>query len=569
VQLRRREREQVRKKRGVTHYRYFGRYREIASVLVKYGFGDLLSTLNIENVLKLSSKLFGTKRRYIQKMPRWERVRLALEELGPTFIKLGQFASNRPDILPAELVAVLETLQDKVAPFSQKESCAIVEGELKKPLSELFAHFEPAPFASASMAQVHRAQLCDGTLVAVKVQRPRIAELINVDLEIMYTLARLIERHIYGAQYFNPVQLVDEFSGAIRKELDFNTEALHFDHFRRNFENNPSVHIPLVFHDFTSSKVLTTEFIDGIKVTNIDELTASGLDPKEIASIGVNVVLTQIFDHGFFHADPHPGNILIEPDNVLCFLDLGMVGILTPSSRGYLSSIIIGIVSRDPKRIVRTFSAISGQQIKRSDDLEYALTELIEEYASKSLGAINIGEMLSRLTHILITFRIKLIPGFYLLVKALVTMEGVGSKLDPDFNMLEHLEPFASKLVHEEFSPLRAAQTAFQTAHDFFYLLRDLPAESRDILQLIKSGKAHIEFEHRGLDPMLRKLDQVTNRLVFGVVLAALVVGSSIVVHADVRPHFNGISIIGLGGYIIAGFMAFMLLVSILRHEKM
>lgn len=558
-----------KKRGGVGSYRYFGRYREIASVLVKYGFGDLISRVNIENVLVQSGRLFGVKRRRIQKMSRWERVRLAIEELGPTFIKLGQFASNRPDILPAELIAALETLQDKVAPFSQKESRAIVESELKKPLRELFAHFEPAPFASASMAQVHKARLCDGTLVAVKVQRPRIAELISVDLEIMYTLARLIEKHIYGAQYFNPVQLVDEFSGAIRKELDFNTEAIHFDHFRRNFEDNPSVHIPLVFHKFTSGKVLTTEFIDGIKVTDIDELTAAGLDPKEIAAIGVDVVLTQIFEHGFFHADPHPGNILIEPGNVLCFLDLGMIGILTPSSRGYLSSIIIGIVSRDPKRIVRTFNEISGQQIKHGDDLEYALTELIEEYAAKSLGTINIGEMLSRLTNILITFHIKLIPGFYLLVKALVTMEGVGSKLDPDFNMLEHLEPFANKLVHEQFSPLRVAQTAFQTANDFFYLLRDLPSESRDIIQLVKSGKAHIEFEHRGLDPVLKKLDQVTNRLVFGVVLAALVVGSSIVVHSNVRPHFNGISIIGLGGYIIAGFMAFMLLLSILRHEKM
>ncbi|MDR0306483.1 MAG: hypothetical protein LBI42_06570, partial [Chitinispirillales bacterium] len=372
-----------------------------------------------------------------------------------------------------------------------------------------------------------------------------------------------------GAQYFNPVQLVDEFSGAIRKELDFNTEAMHFDHFRNNFEGDPSVHIPIVFHKLTSRRVLVTEFINGIKVTKTDELIAAGFEPRKIASAGANAVLKQIFEHGFFHADPHPGNILIEPGNVLCFLDLGMIGILTPSSRGYLSSIIVGVVQRDPRRIVRTFNEISGQQIKRGDDLEYALTELIEEYAAKSLGEVNIGEMLNSLTNILISFRIKLIPGFYLLVKALVTMEGVGSKLDPEFNMLEHLEPFASKLIHEQFSPLHIAQTTLQTAQDFFYLLRDLPSESRDILQLIKSGKAHIEFEHRGLEPMLKKFDQVTNRLVFGVVLAALVVGSSIVVHANVRPYFNGISIIGLGGYIMAGLMAFMLLLSILRHERM
>ena len=558
-----------RKHGRVTRYRYFGRYREIASVLVKYGFSDLLSRINIENVLSTGRQLFAGRKKHIKELSRWDRVRLALEELGPTFIKLGQFASNRPDILPADLVSALETLQDRVAPFSQKESCELIESELGKPLSELFAHFELSPFASASMAQVHKAELCDGTVVAVKVQRPGIAELIGVDLEIMYTLARLIERHIYGAQYFNPVQLVDEFSGAIRKELDFNTEAMHFDHFRRNFEGDPSVHIPTVFHKLTSRRVLTTEFINGIKVTNIDELAAAGLDPKKIASAGANAILTQIFEHGFFHADPHPGNILVEAGNVLCFLDLGMIGILTPSSRAHLGSIIVGVVRRDPMRIVRTFNEISGQQIKRGDDLEYALTELIEEYAAKSLGEVNIGEMLNSLTNILISFRIKLIPGFYLLVKALVTTEGVGSRLDPEFNMLEHLEPFASKLVHEQFSPLHIAQTALQTAQDFFYLMRDLPTESRDIVRLVKSGKAHIEFEHRGLEPMLKKFDQVTNRLVFGVVLAALVVGSSIVVHANVRPYFNGISIIGLGGYIIAGFMAFMLLLSIWRHERM
>ena len=557
------------KRHGIIHYRYFGRYREIASVLVKYGFGGVLSRLNAENILSAGGRLFRGERKWIKELSRWDRVRLVLEELGPTFIKLGQFASNRPDILPPDLVAELETLQDNVAPFPQEESCARVESELGRPLSELFAHFEPAPFASASMAQVHRARLHDGTPVAVKVQRPGISELISVDLKIMHALARMIEKHVHGAEYFNPAQLVDEFSGAIRKELDFNIEAAHFDHFRRNFKGDPSVHIPRVFHRLTSRGVLTTEFVNGIKITHTDELTAAGLDPKVIATRGANVVLTQIFEHGFFHADPHPGNILIEEGNIVCFLDLGMVGFLTPSSKTHLGNIIIGIARRDPQRIVRTFNEISGQQIKHRDDLEYALTELIEEYAAKSLGTINVGEMLNSLTRILISFRIKLIPGFYLLVKALVTMEGVGSRLDPEFNMLEHLEPFARKLAHEQFRPTYVARTAFQTAQDLFYLFRDLPAESRDIIQIIKEGRARIECEHRGLDPALKKLDRMINRLVLGVVLAALVVGSSIAMCAHVPPWVHGVPVTGLIGYVAAGVTAFLLLLSTVRHGRM
>ncbi|MDG5815957.1 AarF/ABC1/UbiB kinase family protein [Chitinispirillales bacterium ANBcel5] len=559
-----------KKPKGAIHYRHIGRYGEIASVLVKYGFGDILSRLNLERYFTAGRKIFRRKKtRQLRGISRWDRVRLSFEELGPTFIKLGQFASNRPDILPTELIDALEGLQDDVPPFDKEESVALIESQLKKPVEELFKTFQYVPFASASMAQVHKAELHDGTQVAVKVQRPDITDMITVDLEIMYRIAFLMQKHVQGMEVFNPVQLVDEFASAIRKELDFTTEALHFDHFRRNFEDDPTIYIPQVFHQLTTKRVITTEFINGIKITNIKELCRKGHDPQEIARRGAIIVLKQIFRHGFFHADPHPGNILIKDDNTICILDLGMTGILTPTSRGYLSSIIIGIANGDSKRIVRTLHEISDQQSRKGDELEYAMAELIQEYASRPLGEINVGEILNRLSQILRAYRLRLIPGFYLLVKALVTIEGIGYKLDPRFNMLEHLEPFAKDLIKEQFSPRSVLRQSADSAQDIFTFMRDLPNDARDIIALVKSGKVHLEFEHMGLNPFLKKIEQAANRLVFGIVLAALVMGSSIVVLSGIPPVVYGMPVIGLAGFVAAGLMGFWLLISILKHERM
>lgn len=552
------------------NYRHIGRYGEIVSVLVKYGFGDLLSRLNLEKYISIGKKFLRVKqRKQLEDISRWDRIRMALEELGPTFIKLGQFASNRPDILPAELIAALEALQDAVPHFPEQDAIRIIEKELGKPTWALFETFEEKPFASASMAQVHKATLKSGMEVAVKVQRPRISDSLSVDLEIMYHLAALIEKHFQNLEAFNPIQLVDEFSAAIKKELDFTIEAFHIDHFASNFKDDPTIYIPKVFHELTGKRVITTELIHGIKITNIKSLLQAGLDPKEISSRGASIVLKQIFMHGFFHADPHPGNILIKPGNVVCFLDLGMTGILTPTTRERLSAIIVGIASRNPQKIVKTLYDMAEQQLERKEELEYEVAELIQEYASRSLANINIGEILNRLSKLLIVHKLKIMPGFYLLVKAMVTIEGIGYKLDPGFNMMEHLEPFAERLAKEQYDAVHLAKEGIDTLQDLFFLLRDFPSESRDIVQMIKSGRLKIGFEHKGLDPMMRKFDQLINRLVFGLVLAALVIGSSIVVLSKSPPLYHGLPVIGIIGFIAAFIMAFWLLISILRHERM
>lgn len=556
------------RKKGI-HYHHIGRYGEIASVLIKYGFGDLLSRLNLERYISIGRRIFRTKqKKHIEEISRWDRIRMALEDLGPTFIKLGQFASNRPDILPPQLIASLEKLQDAVPPFQESEAVKIIEKELRKPVWELFEEFTNKPFASASIAQVHHAVLKEGIEVAVKVQRPRIHDQVLIDLEIMYHLASLIERHVQGMEVFNPTQLVDEFSSAIKKELDFTIEASHVDHFARNFKGDQTIYIPVVYHEMTSRRVIVTEYIHGIKITNVKELTRAGLDPKVIANRGATAVLKQIFVHGFFHADPHAGNILIKEDSAICFLDLGMTGILTPTSREWLSSIIVGIADRNPQRIVNTLYDMSNFQLERKENLEYEIAELIQEYASRTLAMINISDILNHLSKLMIVHRLKVIPGFYLLVKAMVTMEGIGYKLDPDFNMMEHLEPFAKQLIKEQYGPMHLANESIEMFQDLFFLLRDLPSETRDIIQLIKAGRVRIEFAHIGLDPMLRKFDQIVIRTVFGLVLASLIVGSSIVILSNIPPKLYGLPVIGIVGFLAAGIMGFWLLVTILRREK-
>ncbi len=551
-------------------YRHIGRYGEIAAVLVKYGFGDLLSRINIDRYINVGKRILRrAPREEAPGLSRWDRVRLALEELGPAFVKLGQFGSNRPDILPAELIASLEKLQDAVPPFDEKTAVAIIEKELGKKIDELFASFSTTPAASASIAQVHRAMLHDGREVAVKVQRPQVDETIDIDLEIMHHIASLMEKHIHGLGAFEPQKLVDEFARAIRKEIDFTIEAVNMQHFAHNFSSDPTVRIPFVFQTHCARRVLTTEFIHGIKVTSLDELYKAGCDPREISKRGAAAILRQIFVHGIFHADPHAGNILVCEGNVVCFLDFGMTGILTPTSRERLSTIIIGIVQQNPRRIVNALAEMSYRQLQYREELEYEIAEMIQDYTTRSLSDINVGEVLNRLSQLMAVHHLRLLPGFYLLVKALVTIEGIGCRLDPHFNMMEHVAPFVRRMAREQYNPAHILHDGGEVAGDLFQLLRDLPYETRELLQQVKAGRLKIEFEHRGLDPITRKFDQVMNRMVFGLVLASLVIGSSIVILSNIPPKIYGLPVIGLAGFLAAGFMGFWLLLSILSHERM
>jgi ubiquinone biosynthesis protein len=552
-------------------YRHINRYREIITVLFQHGFGDLITNSQIEKYLDFGKKFIPNKK--IEKatsLSRWERIRMVLEELGPTFIKFGQIMSNRPDILPEPLLIELEKLQDSVPPMPNEEAEKMIEQELGKPISELFKNFDTNPIVSASIAQVYRAELFSGEKVAVKVQRTGIQKIIETDLEIMFHLSLLMEKHITEMEILNPVETVKEFERSIRKEIDFNIEASHIERFARNFQTDMTIYIPEVYKDYSTKKILTMEFIEGIKVSNLKALKETEIDALLVAEQGCDLILKQIFEHGFFHADPHPGNILILKDNITCFLDFGMMGTLLPKHQDYLGNIIVGVVNKDSKKITETLLRLTGTyNIENRDQLEQRVSELVNQYAYISLKEIKVGEFLNKLFKMLIDFKLRLPSDFYLLSKALITIEGVGTKLDPDFDMVKHIEPFAKNLLKKRLDPVKLAKDLYSSAAEFRLLLKDFPYEIREIIRQIKTGKLKVEFEHKGLESMLIKHDQISNRIAFAIVLAALIIGSSLIVLSKIPPLWNEVPIIGIVGFVGAGIMGFGLLISILKHGKM
>jgi ubiquinone biosynthesis protein len=550
---------------------HLGRYGEILSVLIRYGFGDFVSMLNIDRYTAVTNRFIPRRNKpsNIHHITRWERIRLAIEELGPTFIKFGQFMSNRPDILPADLIVELEKLQDNVKPFDVEEVKATILSELNLPLSALFADFTETPLASGSIAQVHRARLADGHEVAVKVCRPRIRQTIETDVEILANLVTIIERHDEKWRVFHLGQLVEEFRVMISKELDFAVEAGHMERFRQNFKNTAGIHIPEVFPDLSTRKVLTSEFIDGIKVSDLEGIRAAGLDARQIAGQGATLILRQIFEHGFFHADPHPGNILVTADGTLCFLDFGAVGFIPPSLRHQLGVILFSVVNKDPQRIVKSLSQLSRQPIRNSERLEYEIMEMIEEYGLLQLQEIQAGEIMRRFTNLIIMHDLKVVPGFFPLLKALLTFEAVGCRLDPEFNLTTHAGPFVKKLIRE-FPRLRYMPfEIYFTLLDCAALIKDLPFEFKEILRSVKNGELRIQFEHRGLGPLIAKADQLVNRIVFAIVLAALIVGSSIVILSGIPPKVYDVPLIGVAGFLLAGMIGFGLLFDMMRKKRM
>jgi len=552
-------------------YRHINRYRQIITVLIKHGFGDLVSETNLAKYIDLGKKFIPWKKdKKTESLSRWERVRKVLEELGPTFIKFGQIMSNRPDLLPRDLIYELEKLQDSVPQFSGKDAQKLVENELGKPIYETFKNFETCPIASASVSQVHRAELIDGEEIVVKVQRPGIEHIIEIDLEIMLHFANLTEKYIKGMDILSPINVIKEFEKSIKKEIDFTIEASNIERFGRNFQDDMTIYVPKVYRDYSTKKILTMEFIDGIKVSNIDAILDTGNDPKIIGNRAADLVLKQVFEHGFFHADPHPGNILVLNNNVICFLDFGMMGICLPKYKEYLSNIIVGVVKKDPKIITKSLIKFSYiDNIKNIDELEYQISVLIEQYSYKSLKDLNIGDCLGQLIKLILEFKIKTPPDMYLLMKSLITVEGVGRKLDPDFNAVEHVEPFAKKILKERMNPLKLTKDIYLSMIEFAFFLRDFPSEIKAIFEQIKHGQLKLKFEHRGLEPMLKTHERISNRIAFAIVLASLIVGSSLIILSGIPPKWNNIPIIGILGFIAGGIMGFWLLISILRHGKM
>jgi len=563
------------RKIGITSrtYRHINRYRQVLTVLIKYGFGGLVDRLRIGQYLEVGLQLISREPRVpVESLTIAERVRMALEELGPTFIKLGQVLSTRPDFIPADFVEELAKLQQHVPPFRFEQVREIVEAELGRPLGELFPHFEPASMAAASIGQVHRATRHDGEEVVVKVQRPNIRDTVEVDLEILLHLATLAEKHIEGWRAQRPSRIVEEFSRVLERELDFQIEATQLERFARQFADDETVYVPKVFRDMTTSHVLTMEYVPVIPVDGSEKLRAAGLDPKIIARRGTDLTLKQIFVHGFFHADPHPGNVFVLPNNVICLLDFGMMGRLDRQGRETFAELIYSVAQRDSGQTVHALLQLTNHDDDFEPDvrrLEADVSEFIDLHVPTVLRDLRFGTLVRELFVLLSRHKLYIPADMVTMLKAAATAEQLVARLDPELNMVSAAAPYVRRVKLERMRPGRLWRDALDSGGDLVHLLREIPGGVRDLLRQAKRGNLKIGFEHRGLEKMLDTHERISNRLSFAIVVAALIVGSSLIVLSRIPPTWYEIPVIGLAGYLAAGALGFLLLLSIIRHGRL
>ena len=546
------------------------RYREILRILLKYGFEDILNRLRIEAYLKIGKKGYRVRKREIIPMSQGERIRHAFEELGPTFIKLGQMLGTRPDLIPMDYIKEFRKLQDKVVPFPYDRVKGIIETEFGEPVEMLFPFFNEIPQAAASMAQVHRATAKNGDQVVVKVQRPGIQSTIRSDMEILSDLAHLIVRRLPESEFYDPVGIVDQFNRWLRNELDFYLEGRNIDRFRRHFEKDDTVYVPKVHWELTTSRVLTMEYIEGINILDLERLEQAGLNRKIIARNGVRAVLKQIFEHGFFHGDPHPGNLFVLEGNVIAPLDFGLMGRLDDEFIESIGDILKGVHQKDTSRVVRLLLDIGivKDEIKMQS-FRQDVGEFIDRYYQVPLYQLNMVQIIDETMELISRHRIRLPRDLYLIGKALVIMEGVGRTLDPEFDMFSMVEPYIQQILVRKWDPHRLIRDASRVIEGFKDLIDSLPENVKQILLKVRKGELGINLRHQGLDHLIRELDKSTNRLSFSLIIAALIIASTLIMQLDRSPHIFGLPAFGLIGYLIAAVLGLWLVIAILRSGKL
>lgn len=541
-------------------YRHAHRYGEILAVLFRYGFGDALERMKIERYVSVAMP------------PKWRgewqktngqalsrRVRLALEELGPSFVKLGQVLSTHPEIVPPDWIAELQDLQENVRPIPFADVESVLVQELGEAWRGRFESFDETPLASASIGQVHRATLAGGLQVVVKVQRPDIRRVMEVDLEIMLHLAALMERE--GFASYHPTKMVEEFGRAMSRETDYTVESGQQERFARNFADDPTARAPRIHRELSTARVLAMEFVEGTKPTSAKALEDAGLDPRQTAATGYRHLLEQVFNHGFFHADPHPGNLRAMEDGAICYLDFGMMGRVTDVERDSLADLVVAVAARDPRACTRAFLVLAEYDyLPDPVAVERAMDEMLTQHLQSSLQHLDLGGLLESMVRVVSKFDVRLSGDLLLLTKALSTIEGIGRVLDPEFDPVGQAEPFLRRFLTQRRHPRHYMRRALERFEDIGRLVEELPQQTRELLRMVRRGEITLRADHHGLEPTMRTIDRASRRLSLSLLIVALLVSSSIMVLAGVRE-------IGILGFTAAGIFCACLIVSLMRHD--
>jgi ubiquinone biosynthesis protein len=542
------------------------RVRDITEIAVKHGFGYWFERHQLRNLLpkgwRGTPKPVGTRGEHLRKM---------FEELGPTFVKFGQLLSTRPDALPTDIIVELRKLQDDVPPFPIEIAEETIESELGLTVERLFLEFDETPLAAASIGQVHRAVLPNGDNVIVKVQRPEAEHKVRADIDLLYQLAQLIRDHGPGDFFIDPVGIVDQFARGIRNELDYRVEARNAERFQENFREDHTVHIPKVYWQYSTSRVLTLEWVHGTQLADIDTAAMDLAERRALATTIAECWLKQIYIDGFFHGDPHPANIFVLDDGAIGLVDFGIAGRLSESDRQNIINLFLDIMNERIENIPKRLMAL-GVDFPREKEAEFVTEarDMFTRYYGANLVELDPVAVMRDVFGAIYRLQLKLPTQYLLLERAAATLEGIGTELYPGFNVFEFARPYTKEFLRRRYSPESIAARGSRELQTYFNLFKDFPVQLHDSLEQVTRGELKVNFVHRNLEDVMRRFTILTNRLVIAIVLASIILGSSIIgLFATAGPHLLGISVFALGGFLSAGFFGMWLVIGIIRSGRL
>ena len=544
------------------------RIRQIINILIKYGFEDIIANSALKNLIPTNSQtnwLRGDQQ--VLELSRWERLRIVIEELGPTFIKLAQVLSNRPDVFPDALIKQFEQLQNNVPRFESSLAIEIIENETGKKINELFSYFDERPPSNlaASIGQVHRAKLLTGEDVVIKVQRPNVQKQVKSDLSLLRSFVEYTESYFIGIGILNPLDIVETFEKSMERELNYTFEARSMEQFRKLYKEEHDFYIPKPYREFSTSKVLIIEYISGCKITDIERLESWGLDPKEIAQRGMDVYLKQIFEFGFFHADPHPGNIIIRPNGSIVLIDFGMVGKLMRQQRFAFAGVFISLAKQNVADMATNLRRLAiNSEIDDMKSFEYDLGELVEDYVVLDVDEMGIDELTKRLQKIIYKYQLQIPGTVFLILRSLAILEGIGNKLHPEFEALEFIKPYGTKLMTEQFSTENVSAEMYYSLSQLGLLMYNFPTEIKYILSKFRKGELKFNHQILGQQDLLNLIEKVSNRLIITFLICSILIASALMINISPPSVANIFSIPypPFIGFVLAGLLSVFLGIS-------